>query len=394
MDGELAVIGLGTVGSMALWRATRRPGVRAGEVVGFEARTPGHNRSAVGGDTRLFRMTYRRGPRYAPLLERANVLWPELEAETGQEILTRCGGVYIGERDGAYLPELIATAKENGTPIEILEHDELAARYPQHGLRPDDCAVFDPRAGFLRTDRAVLAATEAAREAGASLVEDTAIDEIHEEPDGVVLRSGASSWRFERVIVTAGGWSGQLLPPPLAAAVHPRRNYLTWFVARRPEEFAPERFPVFGRIERDRSLYGAPSTDGVTVKATLDGRSQPAEDADRVVRELTDEEITEAQETVAEFLPGLIPRIVRADAYPDLFTEDHAPLLGTVPGRSRTVFATGFSGAGFKMAPASAEAAIAIAFGEPATEVTGFEPTRFTGRLPHIRASSTASRRS
>ncbi|WP_086844563.1 FAD-dependent oxidoreductase [Amycolatopsis kentuckyensis] len=377
MDGELAVVGLGSVGSMALWRAARRAGNRAGDVVGFEARTPGHPRSAVGGDTRLFRMTYRRGPRFAPLLERANVLWPELEAETGQRILTRCGGVYIGERDGGYLPELVATSRENGTPIELLEHDELAARYPQHGLRPDDCAVFDPRAGFLRTDCAVLAATQAAREAGAEVLEDTPIDDVHEEPGGVVLRSGARSWRFERVIVAAGGWSKHLLPPPLAAAVHPRRNYLTWFVARRPEEFAPERFPVFGRIERDRSLYGAPSTDGVTVKATLDGRSQPAEHADRVRRELTDEEIAEAQETVAEFLPGLIPRIVRSDAYPDLFTEDHAPLIGCLPGRPRTVFATGFSGAGFKMAPASAEAAVALAFGEPAPQVADFHPARF-----------------
>ncbi|MBE8519588.1 FAD-dependent oxidoreductase [Amycolatopsis sp. H6(2020)] len=382
MDGKLAVVGLGSVGSMALWRAARRPGTRAGEVAGFEARTPGHGRSAVGGDTRLFRMTYRAGTGYAPLLERANVLWPELEAETGQEILTRCGGLSIGTRDGEYLPQLLATATANGTPFEFLEHWELAARYPQHRLRPGDCALFDPRAGFLRTDRAVLAATQAAREAGAEVLEGTAIDEIHEEPDAVVLRSGPRTWRFERAIVAAGGWSKHLLPPPLAAAVHPRRNYLSWFVARRPEEFAPERFPIFIRIESDRSLYGAPSTDGVTVKATLDGRSQPAEHADRVERELTEEEIAETCETVGEFLPGLVPSIVRADAFPDLFTADHAPLLGSLPGRPRTVFATGFSGLGFKIAPASAEAAVSIAFGEPATEVTGLHPTRFAGPLP------------
>ncbi|OXM65842.1 N-methyl-L-tryptophan oxidase [Amycolatopsis vastitatis] len=377
MDGKLAVVGLGSVGSMALWQATRRSGSRAGEVVGFEARTPGHTRSAVGGDTRLFRMTYRGGTGYAPLLERANLLWPELEAETGHEILTRCGGLSIGARDGEYLPELLATATANGTPFEFLDHDELAARYPQHRLRPDDCALFDPRAGFLRTDRAVTAATQAAREAGAEVLEGTGIDELHEEPGAVVLRSGPRTWRFERVIVTAGGWSAHLLPPPVAAAVHPRRNYLTWFVARRPEEFAPERFPVFIRIEGDRSLYGAPSTDGVTVKATLDGRSTPAEHADRVRRELTEEEIAETHETVREFLPGLVPSIVRADAFPDLFTADHAPLLGSLPGRPRTVFATGFSGLGFKIAPASAEAAVAMAFGEPATEVTGLRPDRF-----------------
>jgi sarcosine oxidase len=54
-DGELAVIGLGSAGSMALWQAA----TLSREVVGFEARSPGHGRSAVGGDSRLFRMTFR-----------------------------------------------------------------------------------------------------------------------------------------------------------------------------------------------------------------------------------------------------------------------------------------------------------------------------------------------
>ncbi|WIX92439.1 hypothetical protein [Amycolatopsis sp. DG1A-15b] len=52
---------------------------------------------------------------YSPLLERAGLLWPELEAETGHEILTRCGGLSIGARDGEYLPELLASATANGT---------------------------------------------------------------------------------------------------------------------------------------------------------------------------------------------------------------------------------------------------------------------------------------
>jgi sarcosine oxidase len=380
MDGELAVIGLGSVGSMALWQAARRFGGRAGAVAGFEARTAGHTRSAVGGDTRLFRMTYRADVDYSPLLERANVLWAELEDATGLEVLNRCGGLSIGPRDGEYLPKLLATATANDTPVEFLDHDELESRYPQHRLRRDDCALFDPRAGFLRTDRAVLAATKAAREAGAEVLEDTAIDELREERDAVVLRSGTRTWRFERVIVAAGSWSAHLLPPSIATAVHPRRIYLTWFLAREPEVFAPERFPVFIRIESDRSLYGAPSTDGVTVKVTLDGRSSPAEHADRIARELTEQEIAETHETVREFLPGLEPSIVRADAYPDLYTEDHVPVLGSLPGRPRTVLATGFSGLGFKIAPASAAAAVAIAAGEPTPGLAAFHPARFAER--------------
>jgi sarcosine oxidase len=52
VDGKLAVIGLGSIGSMALWQASRS----CNSVVGFEAQSPGHARSAVGGDTRLIRM--------------------------------------------------------------------------------------------------------------------------------------------------------------------------------------------------------------------------------------------------------------------------------------------------------------------------------------------------
>lgn len=59
----LAVIGLG---SMALWQASRL----SDSVTGFEAASP---------------------------------LWSELEAETGQNIRTRCGGLSIGTADGPYL---------------------------------------------------------------------------------------------------------------------------------------------------------------------------------------------------------------------------------------------------------------------------------------------------
>jgi glycine/D-amino acid oxidase-like deaminating enzyme len=58
----LAVIGLGSIGSMALWQASRL----SDSVTGFEAAAPAHGRSSVGGDTRLLRMLYRGKPDYDP----------------------------------------------------------------------------------------------------------------------------------------------------------------------------------------------------------------------------------------------------------------------------------------------------------------------------------------
>lgn len=374
MDGELAVIGLGSIGSMALWQASRL----TDSVTGFEAATPAHGRSAVGGDTRLFRMLYRGNPDYYPILERSRALWAELEAETGQNILTRCGGLSIGTNNGPYLSALLDTTRATGAEHQILTREDMAERYPQHNLRDDDIAVYDPHAGALRTERAVTAAVTAAQANGATIHTNTPIDSIEETNDGVLITSGSRSWTFENVIVSSGGWSQRLMPDYLKTATQTKRIFLTWFLAKNPAEFSPDRFPIFIRISGDRSMYGAPAVDGATVKATLDGRGKPTPSADSVLRDLTPGEITETTETVTEFFPGLHPTIVRTDAFPDLFTKDGNPLLGRFSEGSRIYCATGFSGGGFKNATGYGEIAAHEALGKRSFEGLDFvRPRRY-----------------
>ncbi|MFI2563479.1 FAD-dependent oxidoreductase [Paenarthrobacter sp. NPDC018779] len=373
-DGKLAVIGLGSIGSMALWQASRL----TDSVTGFEAQVPAHGRSAVGGDTRLFSMIYGGTPDFYPIRKRSRSLWAEIEAESGQNILARCGGLSIGKKDGAYLSRVLETTRINGTEHQILTREEMAERYPQHNLRPDDIAVYDPQAGVLRTDRAVTAAIAAAKAGGATVRDNTPIESVVETDDGVVITSGANSWTFENVIVSTGGWSRKLMPGYLKDATQTKRIILTWFVARDGSQFAPEKFPIFTRMYEDRSMYGAPAVDGVTVKATLDGRGRPTPDAGRVPRELTHAEITETTETVTEFFPGLYPNIVRSDAYPDLYTEDRNPVVGWMNEGSRIYCATGFSGGGFKNATAFGEIAAHEALGKRSFDGLEFvRPERF-----------------
>lgn len=374
-DGPLAVIGVGSVGSMALWQASKL-GVPA---VGFEAVSPAHPRSAVGGDTRLFRTTFRGEHNLYPVLQLAERLWRALEEESGQEILIQCGGLSIGEIDGEYIPALLDSIRRNGAPYEILDHAEMASRYPQHHLSPGECGILDTRAGVLRTDRAVLSAVDVARQNGAEVVKGVHVREIRELPDGVRISTDDGSWTFDRVIVASGAGSGALLPAYLQRQVHQMRSFLTWFAARDPQQFVPEAFPIFIRITRDRSLYGAPTIDGSTVKATLDGRGARVADGDTIARELTPDEVAESLDTVEEFFPGLIPEIVRSDAYPDLCTSDSTGLLGPVPGSERIYCATGFSGAGFKMASALGAIAASEALGSgPLVDGLDFlRPERF-----------------
>jgi sarcosine oxidase len=378
MDAKLAVIGLGSIGSMALWQASRL----SDSVVGFEAATPAHGRSAVGGDTRLFRMVYYGKPDYYPILERSRGLWTELEAETGQEILMRTGGLSIGTADGSFINNLLETTRIKGAEHYVLSREELAERYPQHNLRPDDCAVYDPRAGVLRTDRAVSAAVAAAQANGATVLENTPVDGITETEHGVVVTEGDRSWTFEKVIVASGGWSRRLMPDHLKAVTETHRIVLTWFIAQDGTQFSPENFPVFSRMYDDRSMYGAPAVDGVTVKASVDapnsGHVRTTPDPDSVPRELTREETEKVTETVTEFFPGLTPTIVRSDAFPDLFTEDRHPLVGWLDQNSRIYCATGFSGKGFKMATGYGHIAAHEALGKQTIEGLDFvRPDRF-----------------
>jgi sarcosine oxidase len=276
------------------------------------------------------------------------------------------------------MAQLRESVRVTGTAHEFLSRQEMAERYPQHNLRADDVAVFDPNAGALRTDRAVTAAIAAAEANGATVHNHTPIDSITETENGVLITSGEKSWTFENVIIASGGWSRKLLPEVLQEHTEPNRVFLTWFVAKEPALFSPERFPIFVRISEDRSMYGAPAVDGVTVKATLDSRGRPTPDPGNVDRDLTPAEIAETVDTVTEFFPGLYPNIVRSDAFPDLFTTDRNPMLGRLQEGSRIYCATGFSGGGFKNATGFGEIAAHEALGKRSFDGLDFvRPQRF-----------------
>ena len=51
---RVAVVGTGTMGSQAAWRLASR----GADVVGYDRYAPGHDRSAAGGETRVFRSAH------------------------------------------------------------------------------------------------------------------------------------------------------------------------------------------------------------------------------------------------------------------------------------------------------------------------------------------------
>ena len=192
---------------LSAW-APRQYGVVAGlrlsdSVMGFEAAVPAHGRSAVGGDTRLFRISTR-DPELPPDPGALPASLGGARGETGQAISSSAAGsTWPTGRTSRCCSN---RPKATGAAHEILSREEMAGRYPQHNLRPDDVAIYDPTA--VRCAPTGRSRHVAAAEAnGATVHTNTPIDTITETADGVVITSGERSWTFESVIISSGGWS-------------------------------------------------------------------------------------------------------------------------------------------------------------------------------------------
>lgn len=359
MDAEVAVVGVGTMGSMALWRLARA-GISA---IGFERWSPGHDQAAAGGESRIFRTAYQDGA-YVPLLVRAYELWRELEAESGIGLLTACGCLTIGTPGQADLGRILDTVRTYDLSHEVLDPGALAERYPQFRLRPDETAVLDRRAGVLRPEFAVSAAARRAQELGATVYSGTTVLAVEAAGSGVVIRTAERDYRVGRAILAPGPWLHRLVPS-LAPHVRPQRVVLSWYLAPRPEPYRPERFPVFVRYGEDPHLFGLPTLDGGSVKVGLWPQDEPVPDGDpeRLDRAVSLDSLATTNAGVADFLPELIPTPIRVSAHLDAFTSDHHGLVGRLPGVDNVLVLGGFSGHGFKLAPLIGEFAAGMITG-------------------------------
>jgi sarcosine oxidase len=203
---KVAVIGGGVMGLATGW-ALKRRGVDA---VVYEQFEVGNPHASSHGRSRIFRLAYVED-HYVRLAQEAEVLWRELEAESGETLLELYG-----------LVEVVRTLEESTAPTlercgvawERLDKEEAERRYPIK-VPVDSFAVVQPEAGIVRADRALAAFR---REL-----------DVREH-----TRALASELDADVVVVTAGSWVNELLDEPLPVKL--TRETICYF---RPEGGRP-----------------------------------------------------------------------------------------------------------------------------------------------------------
>jgi sarcosine oxidase len=374
---EVVVVGLGAMGSHALWRLAKR-GVR---VVGVEQFSPGHDRGSSHGESRIIRTAYAEGPGYVPLVLHAWRLWDELEGESGKRLLERCGGLMLGTPDSPMVRGALVSAEEYGLRHELLSSTDLRERFPQHRVDEDTVGFYEAGAGVIRPELGVIEAVRAARAAGAEVLERERVLEVLPDPDRPSVRLADRTLEARHVVVAGGAWVAGLVPT-LEPRLRVVRRVQAWFQATTPVSFSPRSFPIFVRNQAGGggAWYGCPSLDGKTVKVALhdwEGIDEPV-DPEAGPRPPDDADAEALTGIIAKTLPDLRPWPVRMSACMYTLTPDRHFTVGRRRELPGLTLLAGFSGHGYKFAPVLGEAAAQLALtGATDLPVEPFDPHRF-----------------
>jgi sarcosine oxidase len=263
---DLAVIGLGALGSSTAWHAASR-GL---SVVGIEAFEFGHERGASHDTSRIIRHSYHT-PAYVALTFGAYDEWARLEDETGEQFVTVTGGLDLFPPDAAIpMDDYISSMDAHHIAYDVVDAGAVSERWPAFVLPDGTTAIHQARTGIVPAAAGTAAMARRARELGATLYDNTHVEAIVPSADSVELVTAAGVVSAGRLVVTADAWTAGLLAPlgvdlPLTVT----EEQVTYFAPPRPTQFSPDVFPVWIWMD-EPSYYGFPTYGEATVKAAQD----------------------------------------------------------------------------------------------------------------------------
>lgn len=382
---DVAVVGVGAAGAATLYQLARR-GVRA---VGIDRFSPPHIHGSTHGDTRITREAIGEGEAYTPLVQRSHAIWRELEAETGEDLLTQCGGLIVEAAGGGaaghhrheFLASTIACANRYGIKHELLSAADVAGHFPQFGLDGTESAYYEPTAGFVRPERCVAAELTVAARLGAEIRCDERVLAVEPSGSGVRVRTERGVLEAEKVVMAVGPWVRDFVGADQLRLFNVYRQVLTWFELE-PDavDHTPGVMPVFiWGLSDGNAFYGFPAIDGTREIKVADEQLDTATAADEASLEVDPGEPRVLYDAlIRRRLPGVSSRCLRAARCLYTVTPDANFVIDDHPDLPGVLLVSPCSGHGFKHSAGVGEAiAQRITTGASDVDLSPFRLDRF-----------------
>jgi sarcosine oxidase len=387
-ETDVIVIGLGAMGASTLYQLAKR----GEKVLGVDRFAPPHAKGSSHGGTRVTREAVGEGPAYVPLAVRSHQIIAELEKEFDRTFLVKSGTLIVGSpMTGAtplhgaqdFLASSIAMAERFGIRHEIMNADELRARYPQfRAFRDTDRGYLEPNAGYMLPEALIEAQLEGARTAGAEIWTDTVVEKIEQQGGKVTVTTSAGIVKAKRAVVTAGAWTRGLLGAPFDRILTVTRQAIHWYDADDFAPFGPGRMPVFIWFVTDRLedyFTGFPVTDPSEGVKMVASRDTPDIDHEKIGPKAELWESNEFYEKhVGPNMVGVKPDVVNNATCFYTNTPDNGFIIDNHPQMDKVLVVSACSGHGFKHSLGIGEAvAQVIHDGKSEIDLSAFNLARF-----------------
>jgi len=245
----------------------------------------------------------------------------------------------------------VAMLRRVGVDAKMVSPEDLHAIDPHVALRDGEAAAYEPEAGYCEALQVVASLAAAARERGVEVREGQRVSHLGIEGQrvaGVSTPQGTIATRT--VVLAAGGWSAALAETAgVELPVKPCRTQVALF--RRPCEFGASH-PVYGDLTNQ--IYFRPTHGEMTHVGNVDPREEKDPVDPDSYNEVATREFTGEMRAKLERRYPEMRRAVGRGGFGALYsvTPDWQPIIDRLPGIEGAFCAAGFSGHGFKMAPA------------------------------------------
>lgn len=347
---DVIVIGVGSMGAAACWYLSKRDY----KVLGLEQFDIPHDQGSHAGQSRIIRKAYFEHSDYVPLLERAYHNWKDLESLTSSQVYYKTGLIYFGSPGAKLIKGTRDAADQYNIPLDILTHDAANIRYPAINFPDHFQILFEPDAGFVTPEKAIALYTSDAIQHNADIRGREKVLEWKKEKSSITVTTNRNTYRADRLIISAGAWSGKIIPS-LPAALKVTKQIVGWMKPKKWNDFSLGNFPCWLLSDDDGNIfYGFPILPAKDFGGPVGLKLALHKTGDEVDPDHVDRDIQQADEDILrnilkKFMPDAAGNTLTLKSCLYTNSEDENFIIDHLPGYDgKVTIASGFSGHGFK----------------------------------------------